>query len=196
LVRGGAGDLLLEEALVRGHDARLAPMVDAALKAAGVAPRDLTRVAVVTGPGSFTGARVGVAFARGLALALKIEAVGVSALDALAKTAGGSGLLVAVHDARRGELVWRAYRDGVAVSEPERADVAEAAAAIDAVRGTETARLAGSGAALIAGEGRVDLKVQRFALAAVADLGSAADPVRAPAAPFYQRPPDATPIRP
>jgi tRNA threonylcarbamoyladenosine biosynthesis protein TsaB len=196
LVRASGGDVLLEETLDRGHDARLAPMVAAALAQAGIAPRAVTRVAVVTGPGSFTGARVGVAFARGLALALGIEAVGVSALDALAKTAGARGLLVAAHDVRRGELVWRAYRGGASLGEPRRETVSEAAAAIDALRGAQTVSLAGSGAALLAGPGRLESKVARFTLAAVAELGAAADPARARPEPFYHRPPDASPARP
>jgi tRNA threonylcarbamoyladenosine biosynthesis protein TsaB len=195
LVRVGGRDVLLDETLERGHDARLAPLVAAALAQAGVAPRALTRVAVVTGPGSFTGARVGVAFARGLALALKIDAVGVSALDALVRTADTRGGLVAVHDARRGELIARPYRDGAPAGEAALRTIAETAAAIDAWRGAETVALVGSGAGLLAGPGRRASGLARFSLAAVADLGAAAEPGGPSPEPFYPRPPDAAPAR-
>ncbi|MGQ3295635.1 MAG: tRNA (adenosine(37)-N6)-threonylcarbamoyltransferase complex dimerization subunit type 1 TsaB, partial [Shinella sp.] len=68
----------------RGHAERLMDFVDAALDAAGMTLQDIGRIAVTVGPGSFTGIRVGVAAARGLALALGVPAVGVSTLAALA----------------------------------------------------------------------------------------------------------------
>ncbi len=64
------------ETIGKGHAERLMAMIDEALAASGLALADLDRVAVTVGPGSFTGIRVGVAAARGLALALGIEAVG------------------------------------------------------------------------------------------------------------------------
>ena len=78
------GTLLAEryEPMVRGQDARLAGLVDETLIEAGLVMSDLTRIAVVTGPGSFTGVRVGVAFARGLALVLKVHCVGLTSLEA------------------------------------------------------------------------------------------------------------------
>lgn len=71
----------------RGHAEALFPMIDEALDAAGAAYRDLSRIGVCTGPGSFTGIRVGVAAARGLALGLGIPAVGIGRLEALAAEA-------------------------------------------------------------------------------------------------------------
>jgi tRNA threonylcarbamoyladenosine biosynthesis protein TsaB len=75
--------------------------VDALLRQAGARTGDLQGLAVGTGPGSFTGLRVGLATARGLALSLGLPVAGVSTLDALA--AGAPGALPVV-DARRGEV--------------------------------------------------------------------------------------------
>lgn len=79
----GATLVDLSETMSNGHDARLAPLVDRLVREAGKSFSDLDRIAVIVGPGSFTGVRVGVAFARGLSLALGIPAVGVSSLEAL-----------------------------------------------------------------------------------------------------------------
>ena len=75
--------------------------VDALLLAARAAPSDLTALVVGTGPGSFTGTRVGLAFARGLSLALDIPVAGVSTLAALATSTDRAFPIVA---ARRGEI--------------------------------------------------------------------------------------------
>jgi tRNA threonylcarbamoyladenosine biosynthesis protein TsaB len=83
LARDGAMLAARSEPMTQGHDARLAPVVEEVMREAGAAFADLDRIAVVVGPGSFTGVRVGVAFARGLALAVDIPAVGVSSLEAL-----------------------------------------------------------------------------------------------------------------
>src|SRR3954468_11799362 len=75
--------------------------VDALLRQGGARPTDVGGLAVGIGPGSFTGVRVGLATARGLALALGLPVAGVSTLDALA--AGAPGAMPVV-DARRGEV--------------------------------------------------------------------------------------------
>jgi tRNA threonylcarbamoyladenosine biosynthesis protein TsaB len=75
--------------------------VDALLRPAGVHPSDLDALAVGVGPGSFTGTRIGLSVARGLALALDLPVAGVSTLAALAAGAPGD---VPVIDARRGEV--------------------------------------------------------------------------------------------
>jgi len=75
--------------------------VDALLLAAGVAPSDLTAIVVGTGPGSFTGTRIGLSFARGLALSLDLPVAGVSTLEALAASIDHAFPII---DARRGEV--------------------------------------------------------------------------------------------
>jgi tRNA threonylcarbamoyladenosine biosynthesis protein TsaB len=83
LVRDGIVVAELSEPMQQGHDARLAPVVEKLMRDSGAAFADLDRIAVVVGPGSFTGVRVGVSFARGLALSLDKQAVGVTSLEAL-----------------------------------------------------------------------------------------------------------------
>jgi tRNA threonylcarbamoyladenosine biosynthesis protein TsaB len=75
--------------------------IDALVRQAGAHPRDVDGLAVGIGPGSFTGIRIGLAAARGLALALDVPAAGVSTLDALAAGAPGA---VPVIDAKRREV--------------------------------------------------------------------------------------------
>lgn len=90
------------------HAARLLAAVDEALAAAGVGWDEVTRLAVGLGPGSFTGLRIGIATARGLAQARGLEVVGVSTLEALARGAAAERVL-AVLDARRGEVFAAAW---------------------------------------------------------------------------------------
>jgi tRNA threonylcarbamoyladenosine biosynthesis protein TsaB len=105
-----------------GHATRLLAMAGELLADAGVGWRRLDRIAVGLGPGTFTGLRVGVATARGLAQSLSLELAGVSSLQALAEAvagAGGDGAqgggdgglagVLAVIDARRGEVFVAAY---------------------------------------------------------------------------------------
>jgi tRNA threonylcarbamoyladenosine biosynthesis protein TsaB len=99
-----------------GHATRLLAMTRGLLTEAGVPWSAVERIAVGLGPGRFTGLRVGVATARGLAQSLSLELVGVSTLRALAEAAGGAaggqeGIL-AVIDARRGEAFAAAYSSG------------------------------------------------------------------------------------
>ena len=78
----------LSEPMERGHQERLAPMAAEVMAAAKLAFADLTKIAVTVGPGSFTGLRVGLAFAKTMALALGRPCVGVGTLEALALSAG------------------------------------------------------------------------------------------------------------
>src|SRR4029077_3300542 len=83
-VRDGAKRLAHRfEAMERGHAEVLAPMVDETMVAAGISYSDLERLGVTTGPGTFTGQRVGVAFMRGLRVALQRPLIGVTSLSAM-----------------------------------------------------------------------------------------------------------------
>jgi len=72
------------ETMLRGHAERLFPIIEAAMAEARAGYNDLTRLAVCTGPGSFTGIRVSIAATRGLALALGLPAIGITRFEALA----------------------------------------------------------------------------------------------------------------
>lgn len=158
----------------------------------GLAFADLDRIAVSIGPGSFTGVRVGVAFAKGLASALSIPCVGIGALEALAAQAEGR-FVVAVSDGGRGQLNLQARRDGVAVTPPTAVPFAEA---VDWVRAHFTEHglhIVGPAAGLIA-EAFPAAKVEIVAAPApfrLADLGAHVVPAAAPARPIYLRPADA-----
>jgi len=91
----------------RGHAEALAPMVEKVMDAAQVTFAELDRLAVTTGPGTFSGQRVGIAFMRGLRVALRRPLAGITTLAAMAEAAKAeTGLqrAVALHDARRDEV--------------------------------------------------------------------------------------------
>ncbi len=93
-----------------GHSRWLLPALDAVLRGLGMEAGQLDAFAVTTGPGSFTGLRVGLSSVQGLALASGRPCVGLSALDTLAfAAAGSSDRIVALMDAFRSEVYWAVY---------------------------------------------------------------------------------------
>ena len=104
---------LLAEARVvsaAGHSRWILPAVDALLRGLGVEPDELDAFAVTTGPGSFTGLRVGLSSVQGLAIASGRPCVGLSVLDTLAWAASGAAeRIVTAMDAFRGEVYWALY---------------------------------------------------------------------------------------
>jgi tRNA threonylcarbamoyl adenosine modification protein YeaZ len=93
----------------RGHAEYLAPMIDACLRGAGATPGDLRAVVAGTGPGPFTGLRVGLVTAAVMSETLAIPAYGVCSLDGIAADAQDEGQLVVMTDARRREVYWARY---------------------------------------------------------------------------------------
>ncbi|MDT7793115.1 MAG: tRNA threonylcarbamoyladenosine biosynthesis protein TsaB [Mycobacterium sp.] len=118
----------------RAHAEQLTPNVLAALADAGLTVGDLGAVVVGCGPGPFTGLRVGMATAAAYGHALGIPVHGVCSLDAIGiESAGTVSEVLVVTDARRREVYWARYRDGVRVDGPavnSPADVPGAAEAL------------------------------------------------------------------
>lgn len=180
------------EAMTRGHQERLGGFLrDVADRAGGFSAFD--RIGVTVGPGSFTGLRVGLAFAQGLGAALDRPVVGISALDALRASAPEASLTAALIDARRGQVYARFWRDGTSLGDPAALSLDHAAARIaDLGAG---AQLVGTGAPLLA-DRFPDLTILPLdgpTPEALAALTVAADPATHPPRPLYLRAPDATP---
>lgn len=178
VLQGDAVLAHLSEPMTRGHAERLAPMAAEAMQAAGLAFAALDRIAVTTGPGSFTGLRVGLAFARALAAALSRPCVGVSTLQVLALQDGAAGRRAAAI-AAPGGVFFAVYADGREEAAPARMTVAEACARLHG------AQAAGPGAALLgcaAGGEHLDA-------VALARLAAALDPAQHPPQPLYLREP-------
>ena len=108
----------------RAHGELLAPQVRMVLADAGVRPAELGAVVAGTGPGPFTGLRVGLATAASMGQALGIPAYGICSLDALGRAAGPGRVLVAT-DARRREVYFATYLDGKWVTDPDVAKPAD-----------------------------------------------------------------------
>ncbi|MEL7111830.1 MAG: tRNA (adenosine(37)-N6)-threonylcarbamoyltransferase complex dimerization subunit type 1 TsaB [Pseudomonadota bacterium] len=114
-----AGQVLSEhrESMMRGQDARLPGLVRDMLVANMIGFESIDRLAVVTGPGSFTGIRVGVSFARGLALATGVPCVGVTSLEAaLPRGQQGSAIVVMPAQKRPPDITFwtQTFRSGMA----------------------------------------------------------------------------------
>ena len=101
------------------HSVNLLPMIDTACQSAGVTIAELDRIAVVSGPGSFTGVRIGVSTVKGLAHAHNTPCVAVDALEAMAAGAGEfAGVICPIQDARAGQVYGAAFSHGK--TRPER----------------------------------------------------------------------------
>ena len=109
----------------RGHGELLTPSVAGVLEDGGLTRHDLGAVVVGTGPGPYTGLRVGLVTAAALAHALGVPAYGVCSLDAIGALYPDDPALLVATDARRKEVYWARYEHGVRVGEPGVARPAE-----------------------------------------------------------------------
>jgi tRNA threonylcarbamoyladenosine biosynthesis protein TsaB len=191
-------------ASMHGQAEILLPLVDKVMSAAGFTTNSLDVVAVTVGPGSFTGIRIGLAAASGIARATAAQLFGVSSFDAVAAAVprcdGDSFLLIAL-ESRREELYVQLY-------DPSRNPVDQAAAIMPAALAEAVSAVIGQRPVLIAGDAahRAGLAVARTADALVLEgaapdatgvLAAALSQIRsgkrgAAARPFYLRPPDVT----
>jgi tRNA threonylcarbamoyladenosine biosynthesis protein TsaB len=190
-----------------GHSSRLLPLVEEAFAATGAAWADVERIAVGVGPGGFTGLRLGIATARALAQASGVPLVGVSSLEALASAPGEAPVadrpVLAVIDARRGEVFAAAWLRDVHLLEPAAIAPAELAERLrsaplegplavgdGAVRFRQELERAG---AVVPADGSPAHRVSALQICRLGAAGELAD--RDTLLPDYRREPDAKPPR-
>ncbi|MEZ5913298.1 MAG: tRNA (adenosine(37)-N6)-threonylcarbamoyltransferase complex dimerization subunit type 1 TsaB [Paracoccaceae bacterium] len=185
------GQTLLDErreAMAKGQAERLMPLLQDMLTDAGRTWGDLAAIGVGIGPGNFTGIRISVAAARGLALALGIPAVGVSTLEAQAH--GVAGGVISTLDARRGAIYFQAFGlgepSGAMLTAPDRLPALPAGASPSCI---------GDGAAGMAqhyrGRATLPREPLAVAIARIAAVRWQDAPTRP--VPLYLRSADATP---
>lgn len=193
----------LFEERTRGHAEAMMPMVETVLAEAALGFADLDALAVTVGPGTFTGLRVGLAAARGIALSLGLPLVGVTTLEAIAEpvAAEADEIVLASFDARRDEVYMQAFSaDGTERTEPLLVGLGDVLSRLPA----GPLVLVGTGAPLIAA--RLSASTQPFRIAEARPQPDASAVARiavrrfgekgaaaflAPPAPLYLRAPDA-----
>ncbi len=196
-----AGRLIAQESLpmTRGHAEALVPLIARVMKAS-VVFEALDRIAVTTGPGSFTGLRVGISAARGIGLAANKPVLGVTTLTAFAAplvSENGTDPVIAAIDARHDQVYYQVVGgSGTTLVRPRVAPVDQVLAASR----FGAPRIVGNAARLVAdrwppGEKPPVEVLQQSApdISWVAWLGAAVKPETSPARPYYLRAPDAKP---
>lgn len=199
-----AGRLIAQEsqAMKRGHAEALMPLIARVIEQSGIGFAGLDRIAVTTGPGSFTGLRVGLSAARGIALAANKPVVGVTTLTAYAApvvSQNGEQPVISAIDARHDQVYLQVVSgNGSSLIWPRAAPIEEA---LDASR-FGAPHLVGNAARILADRWPPDapppFKVDALPapdIAWVGWLGAAVSPNTAPARPFYLRAPDAKPAK-
>lgn len=203
-VHDGEGELAtIFEERTRGHAEALMPMLETVLAEAALGFADLDALAVTVGPGTFTGLRVGLAAARGLALARDLPLVGVTTLEAVAapvRLVAGEAV-VAAFDARRDEIYLQVFGDGLSPLSPPLLTGLDAAmtqlpAAPLVLVGTGSALLAAklemAGRTYRLADARPQPDASVIARLAVSRLaGEGPEAFRVPPPPLYIRAPDA-----
>lgn len=163
------------EPIGRGHAERLAPLVKDMIYKAGRNVSDISRVGVCTGPGSFTGQRVALSFAKGFALPRKLPVIGMSSLEIWARETDPeqNKFVVSAADVRRGELCWAAWKNGKPEITPVTHKTEEAETFIEALAPD------------------IILRDKPISTVILAWLAQHETPMTAPALPLYSRGPDA-----
>jgi tRNA threonylcarbamoyladenosine biosynthesis protein TsaB len=195
-----AGRMIAQEsqAMKRGHAEALMPLIARVIQAAGIAFADLDRIAVTTGPGSFTGLRVGLSAARGIALAANKPVVGLTTLTAYAApivSDNGEQPIISAIDARHDHVYFQVVSgNGSSLIRPRVAPIEEA---LGASR-FGAPHLVGNAAGILNQRWPADAPPPFEVdpqpapdIAWVAWLGAAVNPSTAPARPYYLRAPDA-----
>jgi len=194
-VYDSASDSVLGEVtenIGKGHAELLMGIIDGAMAQAGLTLDAIERLAVTIGPGSFTGIRVGVAAARGFALSLGVEAVGVTTLETLAahhlRHQPGQPVAVGL-DAKRGECYLQIFAaDGAPLTDAALVSLDEARQSLAGFDGA----IVGSAAPLFAGE-EAGSGPDHFPIATVARVAATKPAHQPKPAPLYLRGPDARP---
>jgi tRNA threonylcarbamoyladenosine biosynthesis protein TsaB len=192
LVSEGEALAVVSEPMVRGHQERLAGMVAEGMAQARLDFAAIDQLAVTVGPGSFTGLRVGLAFAKGLAMALSRPLAGVGTLEAFC--GGAAGLSAAVIDAGRGRIYLQVFEGGAALDEPRILLLDEGAARLHELAAGRKGVLAGPGAHWLA-DAFPNFTLTPLAAPDPCVIAALALGARPPT-PLYLRPPDARPRRP
>jgi tRNA threonylcarbamoyladenosine biosynthesis protein TsaB len=198
----GTGKIIAMEsqAMKRGHAEALMPLIARVMKESGLPFAALDRIAVTTGPGSFTGLRVGLSAARGIGLAAGKPVVGLTTLSAYAApivSEAGEQPVISAIDARHDHVYFQVVSgNGSSLVRPKIAPIAEALEASQ----HGAPHLVGNAATILAERWPSDapppVKVEALPapdIVWVAWLGAAVTPSTAPAKPFYLRAPDAKP---
>jgi tRNA threonylcarbamoyladenosine biosynthesis protein TsaB len=203
-----SGDQVLaqeHEPMLRGHAESLAPMVQRIMLRAGMEFRALERIAVTTGPGTFTGQRVGLAFARALGVALKIPVAGITTLEVMTEEAltrlPAATWSIAAADAKRREIYLASTAaGGKFLIEPQLIALADLETVVSgiAIQYGFAPVLAGTAAGLAesvltpVGYRPQDSGVRQPSAVFLAALAARTSDIKS-AKPLYLRPPDAKP---
>lgn len=194
----------VSEAMTTGHVERLMPMIESVMSEAGMSFGELDRIAIASGPGTFTGARIAVSAARALSLVTGAAVVPITSLELMAMNPAaslrGARTIAIATDARRGEVYFQQFdaRSLKPVAPPRALSIIDA---VTALREGSTV-IAGSGAEAIAGVARVEGRdvtaiLPNLVPDAIDMLFIAAErPLAANVVPLYLRPPDAKPPAP
>jgi len=197
LIDADGSSYTMSEARARGHAEYLMDQIDALLDNAQREYDDIERIVVASGPGSFTGLRVGLAAARGLAVALDIPCLGIPTMLALSLSGRKNSPLSVLIDARRDQHYRQDFSaPGVPLNEPVAVANETALDALD-----QDSRVLGSGAqwaAQVSGAQNVELArdpdMRTFVnVVKLAEFGQTVDPNAYPPEPCYVRAADAKP---